>query len=416
MNSLFIGFIAMLACICFYLIKGGEKKYVAVSWTVYALLFGIVFYLFMGKVIYRFTHPEIWDFTCFYLYGKVAAGGYDFYLAENFQHVFANLTLPFTEYGEFITEVVNVGFPYPPPTMLYFAPLSFLSYNTAIVVWGIFNLLFLFASIYLTYNLFFKSQKFNGLALVVILFLVSTEVRSTVFYSQTNFILIFLLLMMKKYANSKYVGILLAIALFTKPYMAAFVLLFILTKNWKTIPYFLATVFALVGITAALFGTAPFYSYIFNNPAHRLPPSVFFEWMNQSLHSVLLRANIITLKSPGIYMGIAAILLIAAIAYLIYLKKKQLYDYIWVVILLVALTLYPGTLTYYGVLLLFIIFQFFDEQKQLGFNVYLSIPIVTASFILSTYSLFAGIVFLLTVIVLKSLGFFNTFKLFQRQT
>lgn len=82
----------------------------------------------------------------------------------------------------------------------------------------------------------------------------------------------------------------------------------------------------------------------------------------------------------------------------------------WAVVLLIALILYPGTLTYYGVLLLFIIFQFFDEKKQLGFSMYLTVPIVAVFFTLSMYSLFAGIIYLLAIIVSKSFNLFKNVK------
>jgi len=102
--------------------------------------------------------------------------------------------------------------------------------------------------------------------------------------------------------------------------------------------------------------------------------------------------------------------LLSAILLLIYFKRK-LYDFIWAILVLVSLIVYPGTLSHYGVLLLFIIFQFFNEKGQLGFNPYLSIAIIGIFYYLTTFSVFASMCFLLVIVVLKSFNFFQQKKL-----
>jgi Glycosyltransferase family 87 len=402
MKSIILCFLAIAACGCFYLLKGEKTKMKTLIWSAYGVLFLVAAYLFLSSVIYNYRHPHIWDFSAFYLYGKVAAGGYNYYVPENFHLVFNSLHLPFSDTGAFVEEVVNVGFPYPPPTMLYFAPLGFLSYSTALTLWTVFILLFLGGSICLTYSLFFKEYKLNGLILVATLFFLFLPVRETIVFSQTNFLLLFYLLLIKKYANTKYAGIVLALAIFTKPYMIVFIMFFILRKNWKAILYFAVSCAAFVGITAALFGTAPFMSYIFNNAANRLPAWVFAESINQSLHAVLLRAHLISVEKPLVFACIAGGLLLGTLIYLLFLVKRKLYDFILPVLLLIGLILYPGTLSYYGVLLLFIMFQFFDEKKQLGFSPYISIALAGVVYCLICYSVFASFCFLLGVLMVKS--------------
>ena len=242
MNSLPV---AILACICFYLLPRTKKNQRIFIWIIYSMIFAIAISLFIFKVIYRMSHPAIWDFTAFYLYGKVAAGGYNFYLPENFHIVYNSihfpvlLNIPNANYSEFVSESVNVGFPYPPPTILYFAPLGFLSYNSALIFWSLFMFIFALACIYLAYLLFLKEYKLNGLILVSVLFFIFSPVRSTIFYSQTNFILLFLLLLMKKFSNSKIAGVFLALAIFTKPLMLIFSLYFIFRKKWNIILSFI---------------------------------------------------------------------------------------------------------------------------------------------------------------------------------
>jgi hypothetical protein len=405
-----IGFLAILACVCFYLLKSDQKKLKTIIWITYTSIFAIAFYLALDNVIRIINNPPIWDFPAFYLYGKVAAEGYNFYLPENFQIIFNSLQSTFSNFtglDYFILEVVNVGFPYPPPTMLYFIPLGFLSFHTALVVWTIFISLFLFGSIYLVYTMFLKEYKLNGLILATILFFLFSPVRSTIFYTQTNCILLFLLLLMKKYEATKYAGIFLALAIFTKPYMIVFVLALIIYKNWNALIYFTLSSIAIVGLAVTLFGNQIFISYIFNNSINRLPREVFSEDINQSLHAVLIRANLISLDKPMAYTYLSIGVLLVALGYLLFLVKRKLYDYIWAVLLLIALILYPGTLSYYGVLLLFIIFQFFDKKNQLGYSAFWNISIIGIFYCLSTFSVFTSICFLLIVVVLKSLGFLS---------
>lgn len=391
-----------LSCVCFYYLKKQNRPIKNIVWIVYSLILIFASYKFIHFVSNYVSNPGVWDFTAFYLWGKTAVAGHNVYSPENLRIVFNSLSLPLLDYSDFIKELVNIGFLYPPPTILLFAPLGFLSYKTALVCWTVFNSLFAIGSIYLIYDLFFKKYRLNGLMLVVTLFLLSLPVRYTFFFSQTSFILLFLLLLMKKYSDNKISGIFLVLAIFTKPYMIIFGLIFLLKKQWNTIAYAIVTLFLLIGITLLIFGTAPFISYLFDNPSRHLPNGVFSESINQSLQAVLLRQGLITMNNSYIYIYIIIGAFLLTLSYLFYLIKRKYLDYTWAVLLLVGLMLYPGTLSHYGVLLLFIIFQFFDEKNQLGLGIYLTIPIILISFYLSSVSLFAYICFLLIIIVLKS--------------
>jgi hypothetical protein len=393
----------MIACLCYLILKSDKQKLKLCTWIIYSLLLIISVYLFSSVVILRIQTPEIWDFSAFYLYGKVAAGGYNFYKPENFHVVFNAINMPFTDFFGFIEEVVDVGFPYPPQTMLYFLPLGFLSYDNALICWTLFNLLFVIGSIYLIYTLFLLPDKLNGLMLVLILFLVSAQVRSTVSFSQTNFILLFFLLLMKKYSNRGFVGIILAFAIFTKPYMLIFGLFFLLIRNWKAIYYFTFSSAFLTGLTIIIIGKETFLGYFTNNATQRMPKWQFSEPINQSLHAVLLRANLISLDKPLTYLFIAMALFAVVLALVVYLLKKKNYDFIWALLLLIGLLIYPGTLSYYGTLLLFITFQFFHKEQPLALHSYLIIPVIGLFNYLNIASVFASICFLLIIVIYQSL-------------
>lgn len=287
--------------------------------------------------------------------------------------------------------------------MLYFVPLGYLSYNNALISWTIFNLLFVIGCIYLLYISYFKTYKLNGLILVATLFFSFSPVKTTIFCSQTNFIVLYLLLLMKKYSNTGYAGIFLSLAMFTKLYMIIFLLVFIITKNWNAVIYFILSVLSLVGLTIAIFGADPVISYVFNNPLRRIPQSLFFEGINQSLHSVLLRSKLISINEPMVYLYIVGGVLFVTGVYLFFLLKKKLYGFIWAILLLVGLLIYPATLSHYSVVLLFIVFQFFDKKTPLGFSSYLNIPIIGILYFLCWISVFSAICFLLGLLIIKSI-------------
>jgi len=268
-------------------------------------------------------NPGIWDYTAFYLYGKTASSVLNFYLPESFQQVFNTLNLPFTDLKGFVPEVVAVGFPYPPPTILYFIPLGYFSYNTAFFYWTAFNLISLFGSMFLAFSLFFKKEGLKGILLVLILFCIHSQVVFTLICSQTNFILLFLLLLMKKYSNSRFAGIILVIAFFTKPYMIIFGLFLILTRNWKAIIYFILGAAIISIITMLIIGPDTFFTYFTNNPTLRIPVKVFSEDVNQSLHAVLLRAKIISLETPITYLILTALILAITLLSAFYLLRKK---------------------------------------------------------------------------------------------
>jgi hypothetical protein len=402
-SPLGISFLAILACCCYYSLERLKKSYKPIVQIVLFFILIFVLYRFYSTVNSRINNFFVWDFTAWFLWGKVAAQGLNFYLPESSQIVYNTLNLPAANFEEFVDAIVNVGFLYPPPTMLYFIALGFMPFDLALKLWTSFILIFLFACIYLIYIEFFRKDRLNGFMLVSILVLIFPMVNFTIVCSQTNFILLFYLLLIRKYADHKFAGVLLALAFFTKPFMLIFGFYFLLSKNRKAIAYFIASALVISGITAFIFGIDTFMSYFFNNATQRLPAWTFSEDVNQSLNAILLRANLISLDKPYVYLIIASVVFGATLIYLFYLQKRKQSDFIWAILLLVGLLIYPGTLNYYAVVLLFITFQFFDTEKPLGLNLYLLIPVIGIFYYLNSFSVFASICFLLVIVVLKSL-------------
>lgn len=407
MKGFIIGDIVVLSCIFFSLLNTSNKDHRKTIWVLYSIILLVISSLFIYKITNAILHPGFWDFTCFYLYGKVAAGGHNFYLADNFHNIANSLNLPEilnqtnSEYVQFASTFA--GFPYPPPTILYFAPLGYLSFKIGLLLWCLFISFFAFASIYLIYLFYFKEYKLKGIIFVAILVFILPESKATVFYTQTNFILLFLLLLIKKYSDKKVSGIFLALAIFTKPYMIILLFYFLFKRNWNSVLYFFLSSALLIALTYMFYGGDIFISYLHDNPVNRIPKDAFFETINQSLQSILLRQNLITFGRPFPYILISSVILLLAGIFTLYLLKKRLYDNILAVLLLIGLMLYPGTLSHYGVVLLFILFSFFDKKSSYFFHGYFLFFIVGLFYFLMSYSLFLTICFLLILIIHKSL-------------
>jgi hypothetical protein len=210
-------------------------------------------------------------------------------------------------------------------------------------------------------------------------------------------------LLIHKLGRKPVSGVIVAIAMFTKPYMVILVLIFIIRREWKTVAYFVFGSAIIAGISVLAFGLPLFESYLFDNVSHRIPDFVYTEGINQSMHAVLLRANVITRDQPLSYSVIMLGFIGLTVLYLRFLAGRRFYDFILAVLLLVGLIAYPGTLSYYGVLLLYVVFQFFDERSHLYLGAGFVAPVVAIIYYLCTFSLFSAICFLLTVLLIHSI-------------
>jgi hypothetical protein len=332
-------------------------------WVLQGLLSVLGIYIFSSIVHYRLTHNIEWDFTVFYLFGKVAVTGHSLYSPQHFSEVLPTLQIPFNVSPDFIKEIVNVGFWYPPPTMILFYPLGYLSYNTALYLWTFFNLIFLVGSIYLLYDLFLKKYLINGLLFTITFVLIFPSVNENILYSQTNYILLYLLLLIYKYQDKPISGIFILLAVITKPFMFVFLLIPVLKKNWEAFVYMIVSGAVVLGFSIYLTGINSYLIFIADNPSKRLPDFIYTEFINQSLNAFILRHHYVDISDKLLYFIISAILVFFSGLSINFLYKKKNFDLIFSLLLIIILLIYPFTLSYYGVLLLFVTFQLFFTNK-----------------------------------------------------
>lgn len=293
---------------------------------------------------YNAYGPRDWDFTCFYLYGNVAAKGMNFYSPDDYYSILKSISIPIELNAGFYREVIDVGCPYPPPTLLLFSILGFFEYNVALIIWTILNSAFLLGSIVLVKNIFFTKKGIEGVMISVTLILTFHSTLTTVFYSQILFILLFFLLLFYKNKSNSISGIFLAIAIFLKPFSAILLLYLIITRQKKAVVIFIISCFTICLVTVLMFGFQPFVEYILNNPNKRAPDSLFTEFNNQSLLAELFR-NLPDNKFAAkiIYYSISTfiVFLFGSIIYK-FRKKSAFFDIYFVILLAVSLLLYPS--------------------------------------------------------------------------
>jgi len=360
--------------------------------------------IFIASIVafaaYVFKHygPRDWDFTCFFLYGNVAVSGMDFYNPRDYYEIIKTIKIPITLSNGYVREVLDVGCPYPPPTLLLFSILGFFTYNEALFVWTVINISFLIGSIMLIRDIFFNSKGFSGIMISAVLVLSFMSTLITIFYSQTLYILLFFLLLFYKFRDRPIAGIFLSVAIFIKPFAAILFLYFIARKQKLSASVFIISSLVISSVTALVFGIQPFIEYFFNNPNMRVPESLFVETTNQSLLAELTRQLPDNKSVVDIfYYSISSVLLIL-FGSLIYYKKDQLniHNIFFVIILSVGLIIYPSAMGHYPEVHLISLFILLGYLYRLETSAYF----VFLFYLVSYAGLFYLNIFLLLVSVI----------------
>lgn len=320
--------------------------------TLYLLIAIAIPLLNLGQYLYmNYRRPPEWDFLCFWSSGQVAIRGENFYDPQSFYR----LSLPYNPKDSFQHDWMDIGFWYPPMTMLLFLPLGLLDISTAYLMWQTLNLLLCFACIYALWRFFFDPPELVSLLLVAELLLWLNPTRYTIRVAQTNFIILFLFLLFWQNRSKPWSGACLALGTVVKPYMALLYLYPFLTRKWKLLAIGVLTMVIIVILSIMIFGPAVIASFL-KNPTPNVPGDYFTENVNQSLVATVLRStgypggHESPLSNP-LYLGISSLL--ACITLLTMVRNQKDRDG-WVILslLFLALLIYPGTLSHYGVFLM----------------------------------------------------------------
>jgi hypothetical protein len=339
------------------------------------------------------------------LNGKATVEGLSLYDPISFANVLSNIQLPFTLSDSFYTGAIQTGVIYPPTTMLLLAPLGYLDINTANIVWRIFVITFMVIDIILLYRIFKVHQsQWLQLLLILTLTLIFPGSRSTIDVSQTNFLILFLILLIYRDPDNWKAGVYLALAVIVKPIPVIWALYFLINKKWKPFLSFCITGVLIVLMSVIQLGFNNFMTYFTSPPVLRIPAGSFSEDVNQSLNAVFFRVSQqfgmdSVLQHMNIVVLVVSLILVVLTCTASLKLAKTNVKASFLVFLPLSLLIFPGTLTHYAVQLipLFMSIILLKEKTSLLFFSF---------FLLIMYlSLFMASLVILTVIV--SYAFLN---------
>jgi hypothetical protein len=374
-----------------------NKKLESFAFGILYAATSIIVFKFFYETYRVFYILKEWDILSFYLFGKVGASGLDFYNPANFAAIYSALEIPFRVDPNFVEEIVNVGFLYPPQAMLLFAPLGFINnIETAYIIWKIFILIFLILDFILIIRLFISNLSTKiQLISIIGLMLVFPGIMSTIAYGQTNFLVLFFILLIYKNLDSWKSGVYLALAIIIKPIAAVWCLYFILNKKWNALMSLTITVALLTLVSIAFFGFHNILAYFSSPPTLRIPQWVYSELINQSLLATLLRLNIkFGFDHSFDFTSHVAVILSIVLIVLTFIASFKLsksnQHFSFLIFIPLSLLIYPGSLTYYSVFLIPMFFEIYsvsNYKKLLVFSILILILFFSeflASFLLLT--------------------------------
>ncbi len=365
-------------------------------------------YLLLGSIIFLTFHflytisksyltiPQ-WDYIAFYLYSLAGHSGGSFYDPELFREIFFNNKLELLTSPVFFEAVVDVGFPYPPPTMIILYPLGWLDLETSYYIWQSLLIIFMIAGIYLMLDIFSPGKE-NGNEKIILTLVIThliflfPGITSSFRYSQTNPLLLFFLLLLLKRMNHWDAGIYLAIMMMIKPFAVFFGIWFLMNRRWNVILVATLSGVIILIITGIFFDFNVLVQYIISPPTDRMPEFVYFEPINKSLSAVVLRLHSEQLPflNQFVIKPILITISILLLGFTVLLSRRiagmsTLLSFL--VFIPFGLLVYPGSLAHYSLLLIPVILAIIHENYH-EFDKPLFLTLLIAIYIAAFYNMF----------------------------
>jgi hypothetical protein len=317
------------------------------------------------------TLPE-WHIRAFWLYGRTAVTGGNFYLPEALQRTWQNAPAS----PAFTREILEVGFPYPPATMLLLAPLGHLTLRQAAWVWQGVSVASVLATIVLLRRAFLPGSGAFGLAVTTALVLGFTATHWTIELTQSSNLVLLFVTLAWTLRDRPSGAVMVALGTMVKPIVALLGLYFLLRRDWRSVALAAGTYVALTLGAIGLFGWQRVGSFLSASPLARMPGWMYTGHNSQSILAVALRASGVgALSRPllhplanPLFLGLAGAVLAATILlmYALSARGDRLSTELAMAInVCAALLLYPNTLNHYAVLLLPPLFFFWTRSADL---------------------------------------------------
>jgi hypothetical protein len=297
-------------------------------------------------------HLQQWDFICFWLYGHAAIAHQNVYDPM----VYRALATPIAVDKDFRREVLDVGFPYPPPSILFFVPLGlFTNVTIAGSLWLAALLVSLLGGIAVLARTYVKTREPVALFAIAVLALALPASADNVQYHQTSFLSFLLLAVVYRWRGRVAGGVAAGLAVVVKPYLAVIVVWFALRRRWNALAASLITL-ALATLAALPFlGHGALHAFLFDNPGSREPAGLFAESETASLYAAILRAfhgdgSVSGLFHDPLFITLAFAAIVLSVLCIVNARAED-DDLSLPIAIALGLMLYPGTGTMYAIVL-----------------------------------------------------------------
>ena len=375
-----LGLIAILCMIFFSKAKTNIKNFIVALMVAITCQAALSTY---STIKNRLIHPNKWDFLCFYLNGKVAIQGLNFYEPENYIKVFSQLDIPIEIDYEFYRETVEVGLQYFPQSIFLFLPLGLWDFMTAHIVWDLFLILFLIFDIILIFKIFFKDESLIYFLFIVPLFLSFHAVWYSIIFESYTFIMLFIVLLVWREKNENLMGLWLAIGIALKPMMLLLFLYPLLRMKWKVVLFTIFYTVVAIIITIISLNPSIVFSFFTKNTIQNLPNWSYTDNVVQSLLPTILRiTNYDFSYSSPLYHPLFIVLglIISIISFwFIYKLDGSRDELALALVILYTLLIYPSTLNHYILLVLPVVFFLLKSiNMNKSFNYIIPVVIVSA--------------------------------------
>lgn len=313
---------------------------------------------FTSRIVSVLLDPGAWDFLCFFLDGKVITAGLDPYSPESYRKIFPTLQIPVDADPGFIQGVVNVGFKYPPPTLLLVAPFGLLDFQVGLTIWVLLIVALpgLLCACLVRRELGHSSSRPGAWLFAITLVTLSPGGSQTVMNQQTLFACLCVLLLMTHLDKRILAGVVAGVGIIFKTLLIIGPLYLLVSGRYRAFVASCFTLAFLIGLVYLIVGPGPLLAYLGADWVSRVPLFEFSQDINQSLLGVTIRtadddADVHPLKRGDFLISSA---LIAGITFLAVVRARISRQPYFILGLAVtsALLVYPGTLRSYGLLLL----------------------------------------------------------------
>jgi hypothetical protein len=327
--------------------------------------------------------PRVWDFGCFWLYGHVAAAGLNIYDPSKYA-VFA---APFHPDRGFVQEVVNVGFPYPPPTIFLFWPLGQFAdiHGVAQSLWYAVQFLALAAAALVLQRAMFREDGPAAAIVILALTLLLPAFAVDTHFAQTSSVCLFFVALAFAGRYSPWGTIWSVLAAWVKPYAFALLVADLARRRGGRLAVAFATV--LLSLIAALVALGPntMLTYFVAGPVGREPAYVYGG--TASILGLLVRASndghLAVAAVRPLYASLAVI--IASITAYLCARAPKGDPFSFCLALLLGLLLYPATQEAYGVVHLIPLLLIWKSRERLPLGTVGSSIIIAVTILLQRH-------------------------------